>query len=118
MKRADRELPLMRGTLELLVLKALSGSRMHGYGISSWLESHSGGRLGVEDSAIYQALHRLQGRRLVEAQWGKSENNRRARYYELTPRGRKELRAGTETWERYSESVSTILGLDATSTTA
>ncbi len=111
MKNADRGLALVKGTLDLLVLTALSGARMHGYGIASWLEEHSGGTLGVEDSAIYQALHRLQGRRLVEAEWGVSENNRRARYYRLTPRGREELASEAGTWERYVASVTAILAL-------
>jgi transcriptional regulator len=104
-------LPLLKGTLDLLVLKALSQGRAHGYGIASWLETHSGGALGVEDSAIYQALHRLEGRRLVSASWGTTENNRRARYYELTARGEERLEAAADTWTRYAVSVAGILQL-------
>jgi DNA-binding PadR family transcriptional regulator len=84
---------------------------MHGYGIGSWLEERSGGALGVDDSAMYQALHRLEGRRLVKAEWGITENNRRARYYALTARGRKRLDEESETWLRYTESVTSILAL-------
>ncbi len=108
----DEHVPLLKGTLDLLVLKALSWAPMHGFGIASWLGAHSDGSLGVDDSALYQALHRLEGRGYVAAQWGVSENNRRARYYRLTPAGRRHLRAETETWLRYTTSVSAILSLD------
>lgn len=111
MKDAHSTTGLVKGTLDLLVLKALAGERMHGYGIAVWLEAQAGGRLGVEDSAIYQSLHRLQGRRLVEMEWGTSENNRRARYYRLTPAGRRALSAGSKVWREYSDSVTAILAL-------
>jgi PadR family transcriptional regulator PadR len=104
-------LPLLKGTLDLLVLKALSWRPRHGYGVASWLEEHSGGTLGVEDSALYQALHRLEARRLVQAEWGVTENNRRARYYRLTAQGRRQLGAEAATWLRYTQSVSAILAL-------
>ena len=106
-------LPLLKGTLDLLVLKTLSWDEMHGFGISSWLERNSGGSLAVDDSALYQALHRLEERRLVSARWGVTENNRRARYYKLTAAGRRFLVAETETWMRYTQSVGGILGLSA-----
>jgi PadR family transcriptional regulator, regulatory protein PadR len=106
-------LPLLKGTLDLLVLKTLSMDAMHGYGIASWLESQSGGALAVDDSALYQALHRLEGRRLVKAEWGVTENNRRARYYTLTARGRTQLRQESTTWLRYTESVTAILALES-----
>ena len=109
----DDGLPLLKGTLDLLVLKALSWGPMHGYGIASWLEKRTAGALGVEDSALYQALHRMEGRGLVEGEWGVSENNRRARFYGLTARGEKHLDAEIRTWERYTESVSSILALSA-----
>lgn len=112
MSDSQQPLPLLKGTLDLLVLKALSWGPMHGYGIASWLERRSGGRLGVEDSALYQALHRLEGRRLVTAEWGVTENNRRARYYTLTPAGRAHLGSESSTWLRYTQSVSAILALD------
>ena len=103
--------PLLKGTLDLLVLKALSWGPMHGYGIASWLEQRSAGVVAVEDSALYQALHRLEGRRLVSAEWGVTENNRRARYYTLTAEGRRALRSEASVWDRYTRAVSTILAL-------
>lgn len=109
----DHSLPLLKGTLDLLALKALSWGPMHGYGIATWLEQRSGGALGVDDSALYQALHRLEGRRLVEAEWGVTENNRRARYYRLTTDGSKHLRSESETWFRYTRFVTAILSLDS-----
>lgn len=104
-------LPLFKGTLDLLVLKALSWGPMHGYGMATWLESRTDGALGVDDSALYQALHRLEGRGLLEAEWGLSENNRRARFYTLTKRGEAHLRSEARTWEAYTRSVSAILAL-------
>lgn len=106
-------LPLFKGTLDLLVLKSLSWGPMHGYGIATWLEAKTDGELGVDDSALYQALHRLEGRGLLNAEWGVSENNRRARYYRLTKRGEAQLRAETETWLRYTHSVGSVLALSA-----
>jgi transcriptional regulator len=100
---------LLRGTLDLLVLKALSWGPMHGCDVATWLEQGSNGSLGVEDSALYQALHRLEGRGLLESEWGVSENNRRAKYYTMTPAGRRHLRVASATWEQYSRSVSGIL---------
>ena len=105
----ETPLPLLKGTLDLLVLKALTWGPMHGFGIASWLEQDSDGALGVDDSAMYQALHRLEGRGHIEAEWGVTENNRRARYYTLTTAGRRHLRAETESWLRYTTSVTSIL---------
>ena len=113
MSPAPRDLPLLKGTLDLLILKTLSWGPMHGYGIVTWLERQSSGTLGVEDNALYQALQRLEARELVTAEWGMTENNRRARYYRLTAGGRRELRAQSETWLRYVQSVSAIVTLAA-----
>jgi PadR family transcriptional regulator, regulatory protein PadR len=104
-------LPLFKGTLDLLVMKTLSWGAMHGFAIASWLEESSQGELGVDDSALYQALHRLEGRGLVDAAWGVTENNRKARYYRLTTKGRAHLRAEADTWERYTRVVGGILAL-------
>ena len=104
------QLSLIKGTLDVLVLKTLSWGAMHGFEITSWLEDRSGGALDVEDSALYQALRRLEERGLVSAEWGMTENNRRARYYALTRAGRAHLRAETTRWLRYTETVSDILG--------
>lgn len=100
---------LVKGTLDLLILSGLGRGPMHGYGISTWLEERSGGDLGVEDSAVYQALHRLEERGLIEAEWGRTENNRRARFYRLTAAGRDRLEQGTAAWDRYARSVDDIL---------
>ena len=81
-------LPLVKGTLDILVLKALSWTPMHGFEITQWVEARSRGALDVRDSALYQALHRLEERDLVAADWGVTENNQRARYYKLTRAGR------------------------------
>jgi transcriptional regulator len=102
-------LPLVKGTLDILVLKALSWTPMHGFEITAWLEERSGGALGVQDSALYQALHRLEERGLTAAEWGVTENNQRARYYKLTRAGRAHLAAETEQWVRYADTVTGIL---------
>ena len=102
-------LPLVKGTLDALVLKALTWAPMHGFEITSWIESRSGGALGVQDSALYQALHRMEGRGLIAADWGVTENNQRARYYRLTRAGRAHLAAETKQWVRYAETVTGIL---------
>src|SRR3954463_2310972 len=104
-------MPMLRGTIDLLVLKTLSWGAMHGYGIASWLEERSDGELAVDDSALYQALQRLEGKSLVSAEWGVTENNRRARYYTLTTAGRRRLRDETSTWSRYTRAVGGILSL-------
>lgn len=100
---------LVRGTLDALVLKTLSWGPMHGFEIVSWLEGQSGGRLGVEDSALYQSLRRLEERGFIEGEWGLSENNRRARYYRMTDAGSAHLRAETARWVEYSETLVGIL---------
>src|SRR5687767_15485840 len=88
--------PVVRGALDLLMLKALSLSPMHGVEMIAWLEDRSGGELEFDDSAIYQGLYRMEKRRLVSADWGVTENNRRARYYKLTAAGRAHLQSETE----------------------
>jgi PadR family transcriptional regulator, regulatory protein PadR len=100
---------LLRGTLDALVLKTLTWGPMHGFEITTWIEQHSGGRLDVEDSALYQALRRLEERGLVEAEWGVTGNNRRARYYRITTAGRAHLRAETTRWVKYADTVTGIL---------
>jgi transcriptional regulator len=104
---------LLRGTLDALVLKTLTWGPMHGFEITTWIEQHSGGRLDVEDSALYQALRRLEERKLVEAEWGVTGNNRRARYYRMTAAGRAHLRAETARWMKYSDTVTGILTVPA-----
>ena len=108
-------LPLLKGTLDLLISKALSCAPTHGYGLATWLERHSDGDLVADDSALYQALHRMEGRGLVDAEWGVTENRRRARFYRLTAKGRQHLEEESRTWQRYADSVATILAIDPSS---
>ncbi|HMD36329.1 MAG TPA: PadR family transcriptional regulator [Vicinamibacterales bacterium] len=103
-------LPLVQGTLDLLVLRVLVSGPMHGYGIASLVHERTDGHLAIEDAALYQALHRLDRQGLVEAEWGPSENNRRARYYTLTAEGRRRLREETANWRRYARAVDAVLG--------
>lgn len=106
-------LPVIKGTLDVLVLKAVSWAPLHGFEVTSWLEDSSGGALEVEDSAVYQALYRLEERGLVEASWGTTENNRRARYYGITTAGREHLRREAAQLIRYASTVTAILRLKA-----
>lgn len=100
---------LIKGSLDILVLKALSWGPMHGFEITCWLEDRSGGELSVDDGALYQALHRMEERKHILAEWGITENNRRARYYKMTAAGRAYLRAESSSWTRYAATMSAIL---------
>jgi PadR family transcriptional regulator, regulatory protein PadR len=102
-------LPILRGTLDLLVLRALAWRAMHGYEISAWLDERAQGRLELLDSALYQALYRLEEKRFIRATWGVTENKRRARYYELTTAGRAHLKAESANWNVFASTVSSIL---------
>jgi len=102
-------LAVAKGTLDVLVLRALSWGPMHGFEVIRWLEQESRRTLEVDDSAIYQALYRMEQRRLVEASWGVTENSRRARYYAATSAGRAYLRAETKRWLKYAELVTALL---------
>ncbi len=106
---ADTELELMQGTLDLLVLKALSWGPRHGYAVAQWIADRTRDELVVEDGALYTALHRLRARGWVESEWGRSESNRTARYYQLTPAGRKQLAIRVSRWERYAAAVARVL---------
>jgi transcriptional regulator len=100
---------LLHGTLDLLVLKALSWEPMHGYGLSKWIEERTNDELEIADSALYKSLYRLEDWGAITSEWGVSENNRRAKYYALTVRGRQMLRSETATWKRYVAAVSGVL---------
>ena len=102
-------LPLVQGTLDLLVLRTLAVGPKHGYGIATAVHERTGGDLSIEDAALYQSLHRLDRQGLVDAEWGASENNRRARFYSLTLAGRKKLREETAAWRRYARAVDAVL---------
>ena len=102
-------LRLLQGTVDLLILKTLSIGASHGYGVSTWIRRVTDGELGLEDAALYQALHRLERRGLVESEWGRSDNNRRAKYYQLTDSGRLALSSESSFWRRYASAVFTVL---------
>ena len=100
---------LLQGTVDILILRALAWEPMHGYAISRWLDARSRGVLAVDGAALYQALHRLENRRFVAASWGLSENNRKAKYYTLTPAGRAQLRTESAVWKTYADAVARVL---------
>jgi transcriptional regulator len=102
-------LDLLQGTLDVLVLKTLSLGGTHGYAVSRAIRERSDGTLLVEDAALYQSLHRLERQGLLAAEWGLSENNRKAKYYALTAAGRARLREETAAWRRYVTAVDRIL---------
>jgi transcriptional regulator len=100
---------LLHGSLDLLVLRALVAEPMHGFALSRWIDQRTKGELGVVDSALYKSLHRLEDAGAVLAEWGASENNRRAKYYSLSARGRHLLRSETATWKRYVATITAVL---------
>lgn len=102
-------LAVVKGTLDVLVLKALAWQPMHGFEVTAWLEKRSGQRLALEDAALYQSLYRMEKRGLVSAEWGLTEENRRARFYRLTAAGRAHLRQQVSQWVRYAATVTEIL---------
>jgi PadR family transcriptional regulator len=103
------DLDLLQGTLSLLVLRTLTWGPLHGYGIARQIRERSGDVFLVEEGALYPALHRLEKRGWIASEWGVSENNRKAKYYELTPRGRVQLRAELATWQKYTAAVAGVL---------
>jgi len=109
----SRQLNILRGTLDILVLRAVSWRPLHAFEIRLWLEERSAGQLEVDDSALYQALHRLEARGLVKSEWGVSDNNRRARYYRLTDSGRGFLMAETAKMVSYAETITKLLTVAA-----
>jgi len=104
-KRVD----LLQGTLDMLVLKTLSGGSMHGYGISRKIQGSSEDALRVEEGSLYPALHRLERRGFLVSEWGLSEANRRAKYYRLTRKGRTRLRTESAAWERFAKAVALVM---------
>ena len=106
---ADADLDLLQGTLDVMILKSLSWGPMHGFGIAKWIRQTTDGVLQIEDSALYPALHRLAHRALVAADWALTENNRRAKYYTLTTKGRQQLRSRVQAWEKYSAAVAQVV---------
>lgn len=100
---------LVQGTLDMLVLKALSRGPMHGYGVAEWIGQTSEEVLRVEEGALYPALHRLELRGLLASEWGVSDNNRRAKYYRLTTRGRKYLAGEAAQWDRMAGAIARVM---------
>jgi PadR family transcriptional regulator PadR len=105
----DPQLELVRGTLDVLVLKALAWGPLHGYAVSALIRRQTDGALLVEEGTLYPALWRLESRGLIEAEWGLSENNRKAKFYRLTAAGRRRLRDDTRVWDTYAAAVNKML---------
>ena len=103
------DLDLLQGTLDVMILKALSWGPMHGFGVAKWIRATTDDVLSIEDSALYPALHRMEHRGLIEADWGLTENKRRAKYYTLTTKGRQQLRARVSLWDRYASAVAKVI---------
>jgi PadR family transcriptional regulator PadR len=102
-------LGLLQGTADLLILRALQAGPSHGYAVSRWVRERTEGVLAIEDAALYQALHRLEARGWIDAEWGLSENNRRAKYYRLTAVGRQQVRNEISTWKKYADAVFKVI---------
>ncbi len=108
------ELDLLRGTLDLLILKALSWGPMHGLGVLRWIEQASRDRLQITEGALYPALHRMEQRGWLAAEWGTTERNREAKFYRLSPAGRRALTAQLSKWSEYTETVGLVLAAQGT----
>ena len=106
---ARDDLQLLQGTLDVLVLKTLSWGPRHGYQVAQWIRDTTDAELQVEDRALYVALHRMEERGWLESEWGITENNRKAKYYQLTREGKEQLRAKSHTWSRYAAAVFKVL---------
>jgi PadR family transcriptional regulator PadR len=106
---ASPDLDLLQGTLDVMILKALSWGPMHGFGVAKWIRHTTDDVLQIEDSALYPALHRMEHRDWITAEWGLTENNRRAKYYKLTPKGRQQLRSRVSSWDRYTAAVTKVV---------
>jgi len=100
---------LLHGTLEVMILKTLSWGPMHGYGIGRWIEDAGGEALSIEEGSLYPALYRLEHKKWIEAEWGLSEKNRRAKYYRLTTAGRRAFKANTVLWGDFTKAVARVL---------
>jgi transcriptional regulator len=105
----ENSLSLLQGTVSLLILRALQTGPAHGYSITRWIHERTDGAFVMEDAALYQALHRLEAKGFIEAEWGTSENNRRARYYALTAVGHRQLRTEVAVWRRYAHAMLRVI---------
>jgi PadR family transcriptional regulator PadR len=106
---SKQSVPLLQGTLDALILKTLSRGPRHGYAIARWLEEATEDTLQIEEGSLYPALYRMERRGWIEAEWGISELNRKAKFYRLTPAGRAQLEAETAQWESFTAAVSKVL---------
>ena len=107
------KIDLPQGTLETLVLKTLSWSPLHGYGIGRSIERASGGTLAIEEGSLYPALYRMEKRGWIDAEWRQTENKRRAKYYALTPEGRAQMQSAAQSWLTLVDSVGRVLYAEA-----
>lgn len=105
-----KQLDLLQGTLDVMILKAISLGPLHGYGILLRIQQISGGQLEIQQGSLYPALYRLEHQGLIASEWGESENNRKAKFYKLTAAGRKKLQTETANWNRMAEVMASILG--------
>ena len=112
---AAEDLDLLRGTLDLLILKTLSWGPMHGLGVLRWIERATDQRLLIEEGALYPSLHRMEQRGWLDATWGYTDKNRKAKFYRLTAAGRRQLAAEVSRWSRYAEVVGMVLSARAAS---
>ena len=106
---ASPDLGLLQGTLDVMILKAVSWGPMHGFAVAKWVRSTTDDVLQIDDGALYPALHRMEHRGLIDADWDLTENKRRAKYYRLTAKGRQELRVRATSWDRYASAVSKVI---------
>src|SRR5215470_1769025 len=106
----NNSVDLLQGTLDMLILKAVSLGGLHGYGVLLRLQQLTGGQLQIQQGSLYPALYRLERKGLISSEWGESENKRRAKYYTLTAAGRKQLKSETDVWNRFSVLVAGVLG--------
>jgi PadR family transcriptional regulator, regulatory protein PadR len=108
-----KQIDLLQGTLDMLILKAVSLGPLHGYGVLLRIQQISGGQLEIQQGSLYPALYRLEHQGWIASEWGESENNRKAKFYELTAAGRKQLRVESEKWNRMAGLIGGILSLTA-----
>jgi transcriptional regulator len=106
---SEEKAKLLQGTLDVLILKALNAGPRHGYALSTWIRETTGGVFDIEDGALYTALHRMEKRKLLNSEWGKSDTNRRVKSYSLTADGRKQLEVRSDIWSEYAEAVAKVL---------
>jgi PadR family transcriptional regulator, regulatory protein PadR len=109
MKASKRSSPLLHGTLEALIMKSLANGPRHGYAVGRWIEDGTADVIQVEEGSLYPALYRMESRGWIEAEWGQTETNRKAKFYRLTKEGRRRLAIETERWAAFSAAISRVL---------